>query len=823
MDVFRQDLVFAWRTLRKDAAFATAVILTLAVCLGANTAIFTLVRSVLLRPLPYAEPSRLIASYDAFPGAGVERAGTSVPNYFDRRAMKDVFQEVALYQFSGYRVGQGATAEGVAAINVTPSFFQVLGIQAATGRVFREEEGVSGRNRVVILSHAFAAKQPGGAAGIVGQQLRLNDELFEVVGVMPEGFAFLNPDVRLFVSIGFRDEDRAEERRHSQNHDLIARLVPGVTLQQAQLRIDALNAQIIERAGPVKPLLINAGYVTRMFDLQADVVRNVRGALVLLFGGVLFVVLIAAVNIANLSLVRTSARMKELATRSAIGAGRGRIIRQLVTEATLLTLIGGTLGLFVGVWSLGTLKWIGLSDLPRAHEISIDSTVFGLTFGLALLLGFTVGVAPAIHLGRASLSDMLREESRSGTSGRGTRHMRRGLVVSQVALAFVLLVGAGLLLASFQRLLRVDPGFTASGVITGRLSLVATRYREDPTQRAYVSRALEQIRALPGVEAAGATSYLPFSTDGSSNVIVPEGRAMAPGESVVSPNTVLVTPGYLEAMKIALERGRLFTDADATDAPGVIILDAQLAQRFWPNADPLGRRVYLPSRPEDIRNPGPNVTWLQVVGIVGNVKMRGLVEGEQARVGAYYRPYAQATRRNVGFVVRSRADLTATTTAVQQVLASIDPETKLFDVFSMSERVEKSLNPRRAPMLLSTAFGLLALLLASIGLYGVLAYQVTQRTREIGIRLALGANARGILTLVLIEGAVLVACGLVGGLVGAIALRSVVVSQLYGIGALDPTVMVGAVVVLAVVSLVACLGPARRAARVNPLVALSQQ
>jgi predicted permease len=823
MDVFRQDLVFAWRTLRKDAAFAAAVILTLGVCLGANTAIFTLVRSVLLRPLPYPDADRLISAYDSFPGAGVERAGTSVPNYFDRREMTDVFEEVALFQPTGYRVGQGATAEGVAAMNVTPSFFQVLGVPAAVGRLFREEEGIRGRNRVVILSHALAAKQPGGAAGIVGQQMRLNDELYEVVGVMPERFSFLNPDVRLFVSIGFRDEDRGEDRRHSQNHDLIARLARGVTLQQAQARVDALNAQVIERAGPVKPLLINAGYVTRMVGLQADIVRSVRGALVLLWGGVLFVVLIAAVNIANLSLVRTSARMKELATRSAIGAGRGRIARQLVTEAVLLTLIGGALGLLVGFWSLGTLEWIGLSDLPRAHEISMDPVVFGLTFGLALVLGFAVGIAPSIHLARASLSDMLREEGRSGTSGRSTRHMRRGLVVSQVALAFVLLVGAGLLLASFQRLLRVNPGFVADGVVTGRLSPLATRYRDDAALRGYASRALEQIRALPGVEAAGATSYLPFTTDANSNVIVPEGRVMSPGESVVSPNMIVVTPGYLEAMTIALEHGRFFTEADGSEAPGVIILDQQLAHRFWPNADPIGRRVYLPSRPEDISKPGPNVTWLQVVGIVANVKMKGLVEGEQARVGAYYRPYAQSPRRNIGFVVRSRTDLAATTTAVQQALASVDPETKAFDVFSMSERVEKSLNPRRVPMLLSTAFGVLALLLASIGLYGVLAYQVSQRTREIGIRLALGANAGGILRLVLIEGALLVGVGLASGFAGALALRGVVASQLYGVGALDPTVMLIAVVVLGVVSLAACLGPARRAARVNPLVALSQQ
>jgi putative ABC transport system permease protein len=822
MDVFRQDLLFAWRTLRKDAAFAAAVVLTLAICLGANAAIFTLVRSVLLRPLPYAEPDRLISSYDSFPGAGVERAGTSVPNYFDRREMKDVFEDAALFEFSGYRVGQGASAEGVAAMDVTPSFFHVLGARPATGRLFREDDGTVGRNRVVVLSHAFAAKQPGGATGVIGRQLRLNDTVYDVVGVLPDGFSFLNPDVRLYTPLAFRDEDRREDRRFSQNHDLISRLAPGVTLEQAQARVDAMNAQIIERAGAIKGLLVNAGYATRMVGLQADLVRDVRGALILLWGGVLFVVLIAAVNIANLSLVRTSARMKELATRSAIGAGRGRIARQLVTEALLLTLVGGALGLLVGFWSLGALEWIGLSDLPRAHEIGIDRTVFGLTFGLALLLGLAVGLAPSIHLARSSLSGMLREEGRSGTSGRATRHMRRALVVSQVALAFVLLVGAGLLLASFQRLLRVDPGFTASGVITARIVPLSTRHRDETALRTYVNLALERIRALPGVEAAGITSYLPFSTDASSNVIIPEGRAMSPGESVVSPNTVIVTPGYLEALKVTLERGRLFTEADGPDAPRVVILDAQLAQRFWPNADPIGRRVYLPSSPQDVAKPGPNVTWLQVVGIVANVKMKGLVEGEQARVGAYYQPYAQSARRGLGLVVRSRADLTATTAAVQQALASIDPETKPFEVFSMSERVEKSLNPRRVPMLLSSGFGLLALLLASIGLYGVLAYQVTQRTREIGIRLALGADARGILRLVLIEGALLVGLGLAGGLVGALALRGVVAAQLYGIGALDPTVMVTAVVVLGVVSLAACLGPARRAARVSPLVALSQ-
>ena len=823
MDAIRQDLVFAWRMLGKDRAYALAVILTLAVCLGANAAIVTVVRSVLFRPLPYLEPDRVIYSYDSFPGAGVERAGTSVPNYFDRRAMTNVFEEVALYQFAGYRVGEGATAEGVSAINVTPSLFHVLRTEAATGRLFREDEGKPGHNKVAVLSHAFASKQPDGAGGIVGRQLRLNDELYDVVGVLPDAFHFLNPEVRVFVPLAFTDEERAEDRRHSQNHEQIARLARGVTLEQAQAQVDALNAQIVDRSGPLKATLLKVGYTTRMFRLEDDLVRNVRAALQLLLGGVLFVVLIAAVNIANLSLVRASARMKELATRSAIGAGRGRIAFQLVTEATLLTAIGGALGLLVGYWSLGALEWLGLSDLPRAHEIRMDNSVFAFTLGLAFLLGFVVGAAQAVQLARANLSSMLRDEGRGGTTGRGTQYLRRGLVISQVALAFVLLVGAGLLLASFARLLRVDPGFVADHVLTGRLSPLATRYADDAALRAYARRALERIRVLPGVEAAGASSYLPFSWDESSSVIIPEGHTMDPGASVVSPNQLYVTPGYLEAMKVSLKRGRLFTDADGPGAPRVVIVDEQLAARFWPNADPIGQRAYLPARVEDVLKPGPDVTWLQVVGVVANVKLKGLIEGEQARVGAYYQPFFQAPLRGIGFAVRSRGDLAATTAEVKRALIEIDPDTQAFDVFSMSERVEKSLNPRRAPMLLSTAFGLLALLLASIGLYGVLAYHVSQRTREIGIRLALGSDARGILRLVLSEGVLLVALGIAGGVAGALALRGVIASQLYGVGALDPMVMLTAVAVLALVSLIACLGPARRAARVSPAVALSEQ
>ena len=823
MDTLRQDLLYALRILRKERAYSAAVVLTLAICLGANTAIFTVVRSVLFRPLPYAQPERLISSYDSFPGAGVERAGTSVPNYADRRAMTDVFSSAALYQGAGYKVGEGARAENVAAMNVTPSFFDVLGATAARGRLFTEAEGTPGKNRVTLVSYSFAARQPGGVDGIVGQQLRLDDIVHDVVGVLPEHFFFLNPEVRLFVPLAFEPAAFGDDRRYSQDHELLLRLAPGVTLERAQSRVDAQNAAVTERSGPMRDIILRAGYVSRLQRLDADLVRNVRAALQMLWGGVVFVMLIAAVNITNLALVRSNARIKELATRNAIGAANSRLARQLITEATILTVAGASLGVLLGYLSLDALEWIGFTNLPRAHEIHVDAVVIAVTLVPALLLGIVVGAGPVLQLTRVNLSGILREEGRSGTAGRTSGYVRRSLVGAQVALAFVLIVGAGLLLASFQRLLAVDPGFVPAHLLTGRVSPLASRYPDDAALRSYATQALERVRALPGVESAGISSYLPFSWDGSSSVIIPEGYVMKPGDSVVSPNQLYVSPGYLEALKVSLKRGRFFSDADTPGAPRVVIIDEQLAARFWPNQDPIGRRAYLPDKPSDVASPGPTVTWLRVVGIIGAVKLKGLEEGENVRVGAYYQPYAQSPRRGVGWAIRTRGDIASTTMAVQRALAEVDPDVPMSDVFAMSERIEKSLNPRRAPMLLSLGFGAVALLLASIGLYGVLAYHVGQRTREIGIRMALGSDSSGILRLILTEAASLVAVGLAAGIAGAIALRGAIAAQLYGVGALDPLVMASTVLILAVTSFVACMGPARRAVHVSPLVALSRQ
>ena len=638
-----------------------------------------------------------------------------------------------------------------------------------------------------------------------------------------ERFAFLDPEIKVWIPSTFTAEEKSEDARYSQDYDAIARLASGASLQQAQTQVDALTAANIERAGSLKPALLNARYRTVVVPLEADLVRNVGSALRLLWGAALFVLLIATVNVTNLALVRTGGRLKEIATRHAIGAGRTRVLRQLLTETTLLTVVGGALGLVLASWALTGLSWIGLDELPRGHEIRLDTTVVLFTIGLAAALGIAIGLAPAVQLSGLNLNVVLREDGRTATASRGSRFTRRTLVVAQVALAFVLLVGAGLLLSSFERLLAVNPGFRPAHVLTGRVNPPPARYADDAALRAFAARAVQRVRALPGVEAVGAASKLPFTDDSSSSVILAEGYQMAPGESVLSPAQLRATPGYFETMNIALRRGRFFTDADTADAPRVVIVDDTLARKFWPDRDPIGRRMYVPSRPEDVATPGPNVTWLQVVGVVDTSSCRASSK-EMAPASA---PITSPTRRirpgTLGLAIRTGGDPASMISAARQALNEIDSQLSFFDVRTMTERIERSLDHRRTPMMLAVGFAAIALLLATIGIYGVLAYQVAQRRREIGIRMALGSDTGGIFRLVLSEGAVLVGAGLLGGLVGAIALRGAIATELYEVSALDPRVLAAVIATLALTSTIACLGPARRAAKVSPLVALSNQ
>jgi predicted permease len=487
----------------------------------------------------------------------------------------------------------------------------------------------------------------------------------------------------------------------------------------------------------------------------------------------------------------------------------------------LLTLGGGLAGVGLGYLGLTLLAGFGVDALPRSAEIRMDVVVIAFTLALALAVGVLVGLVPVANLRQMNLSQAFREEGRSGTSGRGARGVRRVLVASQVAFAFMLLIGAGLLLASFERVLRVEPGFEPANLLTARVSPPPSRYPDQPQIRAFGNRYLEAVRRVPGVQAAGITSNIPFGGDFSDSVILAEGYQMAPGESLISPYRVVVSPGYMETLQVPLARGRFFADSDTTTSQPVVIVDERLAKKFWPGQDPIGRRMFFPDNPEDFTKPGPDTRWITVIGVVGETKMAGLVTSE-TRVGTYYFPMSQATLRTMTLAVRTGGDPLSVTGALRQALVSIDPELPLYSVRTMEDRIGESLVDRRTPMMLALLFAVIALFLAATGLYGVLAYQVAQRRKEIAIRMALGSEPGGIFALVLREGVGLLAAGLVVGLLGAFAIRRAMESQLYGVSGLEPVVLAGVAGVLAVVALVACAVPARRASRIDPMIALGE-
>jgi len=822
MDRFFHDLKYAGRVLWRDRGFAATVIFTLAVCIGANAAIFAIINGVLLRPLPIPESDRIVALYNSYPKAGVERASSGVPDYYDRRRETDAFEELALYRLNGQTIGGQNEPQRLTGMAVTPSLFRMVKATPHRGRVFREDEGEIGREHEVILSYALWQQLFSGQDSAVGRDLRINGENHTIIGVMPQSFFFMDPDAKLWTPLAFTPQQKSDDARHNNSWTMAGRLKPGVSVGIAQQQVDALNARNLDRFPAFKQILINAGFHTIVAPLQQDLVREVRPTLLMLWAGVLFVLAIGAVNITNLVLIRSSARMRELATRHALGASLPRLMRHLLTETVFLTTVGGALGLIVGYAALRALGSVGLDALPRAHEITIDIKVMGFALSLALLVGLAVGLAPVARLTALNLAQAFREEGRSGTSGRGARGVRRLLVASQVAFAFMLLAGAGLLLTSFHRVLAVDPGFDPANVVTARVAPPASRYRDEAAVRALAERFVTAVRSIPGVEHVGISSSIPFGGDYSDSVILAEGYRMAPGESLISPYRVFATPGYFEALDIPVKRGRTFNDSDTATSPGVVIIDERLAHRFWPGADPVGRRMYQPENPNDLVTPDKNTRYLTVVGVVGETRMAGLATTED-RVGAYYLPFTQFGRRALTLTVRTTGDPLAVAPSIRQQLRALDPELPLYSVRTMADRMNESLADRRTPMVVAIVFAVVALFLAAIGLYGVLAYQVSQRTREIGIRLALGSDSRRVFGLIVKEGMGLLAGGFVAGLGGAFVIRRTMAAQLYGVGPMDPVVLGSVAAVLALVTFVACTLPARRAARIDPIVALSEQ
>ncbi len=806
-----QDLRFGFKLLWKEKAFTVTALLTLALCIGANTAIFTVLHAVILAPLPFAEPDRLVSLGNIYPGVGVTKSiQNSIPDYLDRRQMTDVFDSVAEYTDAGYDTGPDGSPVRLKADQVTPSYFRVLRAPPMMGRLFTEDDAVFQKNQFAILSYGLWKDMFGRDPGMVGKDIRLSGVKYRVVGIMPEAFVVPGREARLWTPLTWRPEQATDDERHSNNWDMVARLKPGVTIALVQQHIDALNRHHVENAGKLRKLLENARFATVVQGFKEQLVGDVRPTLYLLQCAVAFVLLIGCVNVANLMLVRSNIRMKELAIRYSLGAGRGRLAGQLLIEAMALAIIGGVFGVITGMAGVRLLAMIGTGELPRGESIQVDGAVLAFSAAVAVLTGLVFGSVPVYHLVRRDLNAVFRSTERTGTTEKRALLTRSALVVCQVSLAFVLLIGSGLLTLSFARLLAVDPGFQAQNVQTAEFSLPRSRYKEDAQLRNFVSGLLERVRAIPGVAAAGASNALPFTDRSNASAMAIEGYNAASGELPPVPRWSTIDAGYLPAMKIPLRAGRYFRESDTAESEKVVIVDEYLARKYFPPGRAIGGRVRRGIEAKD--------SLYTVIGVVGSVKSEDMADPAQR--GEVYWNYKQMPESTMHVVVKTAANDTQAVAAVRQALKQADPELPLFDVKSMPERVTGSVSDRKAAMVICLIFALLALTLSAIGIYGVLAYTVTQRTREFGIRMALGASAGDVVGMVIRHGLRLAAIGLGIGLAGALAITRLMTTMLYGVQPTDPIVFGTVAAALMTVAVAASVVPSVRISRIRPANAL---
>jgi predicted permease len=810
-----QDFRFGLKLLWKEKAFTVTALLTLALCIGANTAIFTVLRTVVLEPLAFAEPNRLVSVFNIYPGVQVtENGSNSVPDYFDRRQLTEIFDSVAFSQGNGFDLGSEGSPVHVEAQSVTPSFFHVLRASPMVGRAFTEDEGVYKKDQFVILSYGLWKDKFAGDVHIVGRDIRLSGVPHRVVGVMPREFESPGSEAKLWVPLSFAPEQTLDDARHNNSWDMIARLQPGVTVAAAQHRIDVLNKFQVERSGKLRTLLENARFGSVVRGLKDQMVRNIKPTLYLLQGAVLLVLLIGCVNVANLMLVRSNIRMKELAIRHSLGAARGRLARQLLTESVTLAALGGVFGILLAYGGVKVLTMLGTDQLPRGAAIHIDATALFFSAAVAGLTGLVFGSVPVYHLVRRDLNVIFRQTGRTGTSERGAVWTRSALVVCQVSLAFVLLIGAGLLTLSFARLLNVNTGFQAQNVETAMFALPHSRYPDDAHVRNFVAGVLDGVRAIPGVAQAGVTSLLPFGGQESDSVITIVGYNMAAGENPPVPFSNIVDTGYFETLGIPLMQGRGFSRSDTADSQRVAIIDQYLARKYFPKGNAIGAQVIrgLPNMHQ------PKDYLVTIVGVVGSIKTNDLAERNP--IGQIYYNDQQYPRGFMFLAVKTRGNDAGIASAVRREFAKADPELPLFDVKSMSQRLATSVRERKSAMAICASFAGLALVLSAIGIYGVLAYTVSQRTREFGIRIALGARAGTVVGMVMGQGMRLAAIGLALGVAGAVLLTRLMAKMLYEVQPTDPAVFAIVAGVLMAVALAASLVPSLRVARIKPAMAL---
>ncbi len=811
------DLRYAFRMLVKSPGFTATAVATVAICLGANLAIFAVIDSVLLRPLPFPQSDQLVTIFNTYPKAGVERDGSSVTNYYERRGNIPAFSSLSIFRYGSEVVGDSGSTQQEEVLRISSEFFTTLGIGPVMGRGFNETETmVAENNMVAIVTDAYWRQRLHSDPNVLGRDIRVNGYPRKIIGVLPPDFRFLSSEARLVLPIRTRLEERNPKQRHSGGGGthMIARLKPGATIAEAQTQIDAHNAAA-EKDNPEAKTMADAGFRSPILPLHADHVRSIRPTLLLMQGGVFFLLLIGAVNLVNLLLIRASGRAKEMAIRQSMGAGRRHVVNQVMVETVLLTLVGGLLGLVVGAWGIRLLEVLGADRLPLGARISFDGWLAAIGLGGAILLGVFIAVPIAWFNLRSHLANALQSESRTGTISRAAQRLRHGFIVAQIALAFVLLAGAALLGLSLKKVMAVSPGFRADHVLTGEFTLPYLTYvRNDADRVALLDRLLEAIRRQPGVAAAGTITNVPLSGVNGKTAVTPKGYAPLPGESLHGHYSYGVSGDYFSALGIPLREGRFLTSEDSHRSERVCVVDEDFARRYWPRGGgggALGQRLVHGSESAEDK-------LFTIVGVVGAVKQSELTEPQGQ--GAVYLPSVYRYVSNTFVTVRTSQRPEAFAETLRKLVRAADPELAIDNLRSMETRIAESLITRRSPALLAGIFAGVALLLAAIGTYGVLSYAVAQRRREIGIRMALGAQTRQIGAQFLSLGLRLLAAGTVLGLVGALLAGRAMQSLLFGVPALPIATLLGTAFVMTGVSLIACLVPARRAARVDPMVAL---
>jgi len=799
---FLRDLRYALRTLARNPGFTCVSVLALALGIGANSAIFTVVNSVLLQPLRFQKPEQLIVIRERNLKGGFPQFSVSPGNYLDFRDHNHTFSGIAALGRQGFNLSGDAEPERLQGARVTMNFFDVLGRRPALGRIFTEQEMQLGSHHVIVLSYGVWQRRFSGRPDALGRTLKLNDELYTVVGVMPRDFDFPSR-AQAWVPLALNLENWQQRGGHYLG--CIGRLKEGLSIAAAQTDLNTIAA-LAEQRFPNS----NAGWDTTIGSLQESIVGRIRPAMLTLAAAVGFVLLIACVNLANLLLSRSSARRREFGIRSSLGAGKARLIRQLLTESVLLASLGAAAGLALA-WS-GTRLLVNLSPsiLPRAAEIAIDGRVLGFTALIAVLTGILFGLAPAISLSKTDLASALREGGRGNALGFRRNRLRSSLVVGEVALALVLLSGAGLLMRSFYQLQSIDPGFDSRGVLTFRTNLPGAKYKTDEQQAAFYTRALDQIRALPGVSVAGASQIFPLAGDDYILSFVQVGKPPVPVGNQPSAAYYVATPGYFSALRIPLQRGRDFDEHDVASAPPVAIISEGMARQFYPNEDPIGQRIQV----------GNGSKPAEIVGIAGDVRDQTLETKGRATV---YEPAAQVPFQSMYFAIRTKNEPEALIPSIRETIHSLDAELPVDAMGTVDALVSTSLSQRRFAMLLMAIFAGLALVLAMVGIYGVISYAVTQATQEIGIRMALGAQRSSVLRMVVSYAGVLVVSGLVIGIAASLGVGRLIASQLFEVKPTDPVTYAAVGFTLLATGLLSCAIPALRATRVDPLVALRNE